>query len=394
MGIILLHIGHYKCGTSSLQRRFANHRDWLRERGLVYPDLGLLTDPRGREIPSHSALPFEYLRGRGAPGPLWYRDALERSPSPPTLESLLGRLHEELADAGERDVIISSEEFMRFGESERMEGLVDEFADQLVGHDVEVFCYLRRHDQYLASWYNQLVKMGGLAENLSQDIERFAAGIHGDYAKALRPWVQRFGTEHVTVRRYEHRQGDVAEDFLRHMGHAPDLPEGSGVWENPRFPDLFIEPLRHWNHLQAPAWATERMKAIMVELAASPELSGVVVDVLDRRAREHLHRSAVTVEAALEELLGLAEPLFDDLDAILTPLPNSIGDRAANNRFGPRATSHFFAEVAPTPEVVEPTDATEADEISEPDPSERSPWLRSRMRTLAGRVRRRAAPGG
>ncbi len=389
---IILHIGHYKCGTSSLQRRFANNREWLRDRGLVYPDLGVLTDPRGREIPSHSALAFEYLRGRGAPGPAWYRDAIERSPSPPTLDSMIERLHAELRDAGDRDLIISSEEFMRFGEAERMDGLVDEFAETLDGYDVLIFCYLRRHDQYLASWYNQLVKMGGLPRNLSQDIERFARGIHGDYAKALRPWVDRFGTDRIVVRRYEHRSGDVAEDFLRHVGHTPDLPEGSTVWENTRFPDLFIEPLRHWNHLQAPSAVTDQLKTIMVELARSPELADVVVDVLDRPARVHLHAAAVACEAELETLLGLTDPLFDDLDAILEPLPNSIGDRVANNRYAAIAITRLFGELqvdaelppqAPTP-VPEP-------EVEHPGAVTA---LAKRLRARAGRLRRRLRRDG
>jgi len=356
---IIVQIGHYKCGTSALQRRFADHRDLLRAQGLVYPDLGPLLEPDGRDVPSHSMLPFEMLVARGAPGPPWYRQAKQRTPHPPTLEMVRERLLTAIDGAGECDVFISSEEFMRFGESERTEGMVDEFAELIAGHPTTIFCYLRRHDLYLASWYNQLVKMGGQASNLSRTINSYLTGIHVDYAMALRPWVERFGREHFLIRRYEDREGDVSEDVLRHVGIEPAFPRGSAVWENPRFPDLYVETLRRWNQLPMPPRATAELTRLMRREALRGEQAETKVDVLTPGARKLLHARAVEVDVELTELLGLDTSLFPDIDEILRPIPDSIDDFAAHAKWGPGILNELLDAFAQLP--AQPADETPPD---------------------------------
>ena len=35
---LILHAGTHKTGTTSIQKVLADNREWLRERGLIYPD--------------------------------------------------------------------------------------------------------------------------------------------------------------------------------------------------------------------------------------------------------------------------------------------------------------------------------------------------------------------
>lgn len=338
---IIVHIGHYKTGTTSLQRRFTDHREALAEQGVVYPDLGVLRNPNGSVLPSHSALVFEMLQQRELQVALWYRDLVQAAPRPPTLASMTEALHAAIADAGDRDVLLSSEELMRFGAGGRHEGLVDEFADLLGDCEVRVFCHLRRPDLHLPSWYNQMVKLGARPANLSESIDSYFDKVHVDYAKALRPWVQRFGADNVVVHRYERRQGDVTDDLLGAFGHHVTLPPGSEVWDNVRFPDVGIETLRTWNHLHPTPAVDARFRKILQRHIQRDDLQDVSVEFLTPGARRRLHRRCVEMAADLDALLGRSTGLFDDLDQILVTAAGTIRDIEANERIAPAVLSEL-----------------------------------------------------
>lgn len=340
---ILVHIGHYKTGTTSLQRRFTDHREALAEQGVVYPDLGELHNANGSLLPSHSALPFEMLRRRQIQVPRWYQELVDASPAPPTIESMTTALQRAVDDAGDRDVLLSSEELMRFGAGGRHEGLVDELAELLGDHQVRIFCHLRRPDLHLPSWYNQLVKLSARRANLSESVEAYFDKVHVDYAMALRPWVDRFGTDNVVVHRYERREGDVTDDLLRAFGHEITLPPGSEVWENTRFPDVFIETLRIWNDLRPTPPVDHRFRRILQQLAEEPELRDVRIEFLTPAARKRLHARCVEMSSELDQLLGRTTPLFDDLDEMLVAPAGSIRDIDANTRFAPLALERLVA---------------------------------------------------
>lgn len=348
---VIVHIGHYKTGTTSLQRRFTDHRESLAEQGVVYPDLGALHNPNGSVLPSHSALVFEILRRRELQVPRWYQDLVDAAPTPPTLESMTDALRGAMADAGDRDVLLSSEELMRFGAGGRHEGLVDELAELLGDHPVRIFCHLRRPDLHLPSWYNQLVKLGARRANMSESVDVYFDKIHVDYAMALRPWVERFGRENVIVHRYERRRGDVTDDLLRAFGREVTLPPGSELWENPRFPDTFVETLRIWNDLRPTEAVDDRFRRILQQLSREPELSGLQVEFLTPAARRKLHDRCVEMADELDELLGRSTPLFDDLDEMLTAPAGTIRDIDANARFAPLALERLagLAVVADPP---------------------------------------------
>ncbi len=362
----IIHIGHYKCGTTALQRRLFSTRDALADQGVVYPDLNALGGGK-IDLPNHSALVFELLRGEGLQVPLWYEQKrAERSDVAADLDTLLQRLGDVLdkARANGQDVVLSSEEFMRFGDPQ-VPGLAPALIEA-IGDDTEItiFAHLRRPDGQLPSWYNQMVKLGAKPRNLSENIAGSVRTIQVDYAKALSPWVEALGKESVRVRRYEHRQGDITDDFLAAVGLDVALPEGSERWENPRFPDVLIETHRLWNQLDPSPGLMARFKEAAFAYLDAGSCGDDTVDLLSPGARKQLYDAFVDVDARLTELLGLESSLFPDLDEIAAPTEGALLDTQAHARHGRQVMelafgerSSEFDEDAPPPSIGDDTRA-------------------------------------
>lgn len=129
MAELILHIGGHRTGSTSIQTALHASRRRLRRAGVLYPETG-------RIAISHIAL-ANAVRGRGVAG---FEEA-------PPFESLLESLGREIAAAGCRTVVISSEEFilthqMRAADMERLLGLFSA---------VRVICFLRHQAPLLES---------------------------------------------------------------------------------------------------------------------------------------------------------------------------------------------------------------------------------------------------
>lgn len=331
---VFLHIGHYKCGTTALQRRLSSQRQVLADQGVIYPKLDHLRDGR-RPLPNHSTLAFEMLRERSMQIPPWYRQRRADLIQPPTMELMRDRVRDVLDEAERRDadVIISSEEFMRFGDGAKAEGLVDELLELFEGADVVAFAHLRRPDAHMPSFYNQLVKLGSVPTNLSNNLNNSLRPIHVEYNNALRPWVEALGPDRVIVRRYEHREGDITDDFLTGVGLDVELAADSERWDNERFPDMYVETVRRWNQLQAPPELTAQVMRTATHLATTQH-ADVYVDLLTPAARSELHQRFEGIDADLTSLLGRDTSLFPDRDEILERRSGALTDQQAHRDFG------------------------------------------------------------
>ena len=140
---IHLHIGAPKTGSTAIQRWLFEHRADLAAAGLLYPEVCL----RGY---GHHDLAF--LIGGGYPE--W------ASPQPLGL----GVLQDQLRQAGALglpQMLLSSEDFFLYQDPDRLRAFI-EGALGRVGR-FTVHAYLRRQQEVLPSWYNQLVKAQGYA---------------------------------------------------------------------------------------------------------------------------------------------------------------------------------------------------------------------------------------
>ncbi len=201
--MVYLHIGLNKTGTSTLQGFFAHHRDRLAAEGILYPQAGL----RGTaHYDLSAALGFNRW---GDP------------PSPERIRQLGEQLRAEIQRIQPRKILISSEMFVLPGEIERVRHF---FADC----EVYVVIYLRRHDNWWISAYNQSVRAvdhPGWAPGFRNYLDfqrRNPNRWYLNYRRFVDAWAAVFGHTSIVVRPYERLQNQpsLLHDFLRAMGEG------------------------------------------------------------------------------------------------------------------------------------------------------------------------------
>lgn len=205
MNTVFLHIGINKTGTSAIQSFCSRHRKLLKSHGLLYPK----TACNGI---AHYALSEELGFG------------LKKKEFTPHLsaefKSLRRSLDEEIADAGNPVVLISSEHFVRPADMHRVR---DFFAHE----HVRILVYLRRHDTWFPALYSQALKtslkkqvaIGWNPTGIESFIEfqRKRLQLQSHYRRLLDRWSAVFGHENIIVRPYESGQNapDIVVDLLR-----------------------------------------------------------------------------------------------------------------------------------------------------------------------------------
>lgn len=186
---VVLHIGLHKTASSYIQGVLASCRDDLRGEGVLYPTTGIVdkgsTSTREGAGSGHGLLS---RRGRH--------------------RVLLARLLAELEESAPT-VLISSEEFSRVGDTPSPEKLLDRFK---VFRSVKVVVVLRRQDDWIESFYKQVVDQYGNFETRS--FGEFL-GERGprlfDFHERFTPWRDLVGPDNFHVLSYD------------------DLPDGAAI---------------------------------------------------------------------------------------------------------------------------------------------------------------------
>jgi hypothetical protein len=241
---LIIHIGHYKTGTTALQIFFNKHTKFLAKAGIVYPDVWM-------HHAKHSAFAFSILRAAGVEKIMYdYTD-----PTPP--QEMWGNLYEWMDHTSHQTVLISSEEFMRMGQFPKAQGILHQVLEQRPD-DVEVkaVAYLREPGPHLKSWYNQLIKMNFPVANLASAVNGDIEEIHFDYQRALSPWIDILGEQNVMIRPYVKDPSNPAalhQDFMSALGVTlpADLLNIQND-PNPRLDDRMIELMRLMQNMELP----------------------------------------------------------------------------------------------------------------------------------------------
>jgi hypothetical protein len=202
---LYLHIGTNKTGTSAIQRFFNQHRDALRQHGLLYP----VTGCSGNAHYAFSALlGFDHSK----PRPI--------DTSAPALCDMRSKLEREIENSSCSHVLMSSEDFV-------LPRAVTPVRNFLKDFNVRVVVYLRRHDGWWESAYNQAVKMvaeppWGRGFDRYLRYQRMRNPKYGNYRALLNRWDEVFGSDNIIVRPYEKQQNapNVAVDLLHAIGRG------------------------------------------------------------------------------------------------------------------------------------------------------------------------------
>jgi len=242
---LILHIGHYKTGTTALQVFFSGHRRFLANQGIEYPGIWF-------HNAKHSAFAFSILAAAGVTGRLMHDFT---DPTPP--RQMWGDLFRHIDEKGHKTTLISSEEFMRLGQFPAAADILARvLADRPADLNLRAVVYLRDPAAHLRSWYNQLVKMSFPVADLGTALTGDIEDIHFDYRRALAPWIDILGAENVMIRPYRNERDDPAalhRDFFNTLGIK--LPENLVRAEtdpNPRLDDRVIELVRLMQNMDFP----------------------------------------------------------------------------------------------------------------------------------------------
>jgi hypothetical protein len=192
---LYLHIGHPKTGTTSIQDYLLKNELLLRARGYLYPLAGR----------RHAA---RFAHFRLFPITLYHQD--ENNTARRELEAL----RREVARERPAAVMISCE----IAFAEQADCLKEAFRD----FDVSILYYIRRQDQWIASFYAQRTKYARMAE--FRPLRGMALEWIPPYLQTIHRFALAFGKENVHVRPFEKNawfNGDLIQDFLREIGLDP-----------------------------------------------------------------------------------------------------------------------------------------------------------------------------
>lgn len=196
---LYLHIGTNKAGSSAIQEFLVKHAPNLEQLGYLYPNTGRISN-------AHYQISGSLKIGVNPPK---NGEKLSR-------QKAYRRLSAEVRDSNCPNVIISSEYFILCRNPDKVKNFFRDYEPVIV-------VYLRRHDEWLESLYNQGVKTSPLDPKWGRTIEAFIDYVLNkkhqefDFLKLLQPWAKTFGTQRIVVRPLETRQlagGHVCSDFL------------------------------------------------------------------------------------------------------------------------------------------------------------------------------------
>lgn len=152
MSKVILHVGTHKTGTTTIQDTFALNRDFLSDKGLVFPQLGKASGQHGL-VSDWIKLPTYYHLDTSSKD-AWIKLARDHARS-------------------DRTVLISTEELSRGNPASRVN--MKKLRDLLSDFDeVKIVCCLRNQISFLQSIYLQVIKNG-----VSIDWGHFVGGAVG-----------------------------------------------------------------------------------------------------------------------------------------------------------------------------------------------------------------------
>lgn len=327
---ISLYIGHHKVGSTALQIYLAQNFSRLLSAGILYP----FTEMQGAANAvskllrgdSVVSLPFNVREAHSALAYRMMADAVgfavpPQFPMLPHSQQMLHALRSQISALRPQGVILCSEAFSNFGQFKPQ--LISELCRQFPDASFNLYCALRRPDEYIVAWHGQRIKVGEICAPLREGAwKQYKNSIHFNYRMALEPWLEQVPRPVSFVRDYQDvlAAGGSEADFIAHSGlKFPDgmIPTHAA---NKSIPLSLLEIARCGNSVLPRAQASELVQFLInldkkVEVVPSNK-----VEMLGDKIRQDIYRSFIPIHSWLSGIKS-GTPFFPDIDEILNPKP-------------------------------------------------------------------------
>lgn len=331
---VVLYIGHHKVGSTALQQFFAQNAHRLMQAGILYPavDSQALSYMLARALEGGDEVADLPMNVREPHNALAYRMWNHRKgytvpayhPRLPSMHQMKFFLDHQIEMLGPHTVILCSEVMANFGKVDLF--LIDQIRT-MFGPDVEleIYCALRRPDEYLISWHGQRLRFGGKFAALRDGgFETYFGDIHFDYQIMLRPWVERCTKARFHIRPYTEvmAAGGSTADFMDQIG--VDFPEDllPAPRLNTSYPHALYEIARQGNHALSREDA-HALREFLVFARDDLDLpANAQVEMFGAENRETLYQAFLPIESWLRKVTG-RDAFFADLENMrpARPLP-------------------------------------------------------------------------
>lgn len=220
-------------------------------------------------------------------------------------------------------VLLTSEVFANF--AGLPETLIARLGQFFKGEDIRVIAALRRVDDYLMSWHSQRLRFGHKLKPLNGGaMGDYWQGIHFDYRKMLKAWIDTLPDAHFVVRNYGDvlAAGGLVEDFMTQSGICFPKKLQPVRKANRSLHHGLFEIARRGNHGLARADALA-LRQTLTRLTPKLDLPPAnEVEMFGAAMRRNLAERFEPVHAYLEQVSGQV-PFFPDQDEVRQPRPQA-----------------------------------------------------------------------
>lgn len=333
---LILFIGHFKTGSTSIQHYFARNWLGLLQRGVLYPAVesqavsrAIRLSLQGRDedlqgqglniVEPHNALALRLKNeDDGHSVPSYY-------PHPPSGFQMFEMIRNQIGALNPETTVLCSEVFALLGMTAQRSG-VKRIHARLGQHDTTIYCSLRRPDEYLSSWHRQRLKFGEkLAPLRAGALRSYVDTAHFQQAKLVRGWMDGcFEDSTLILRNFEDiqkGQGSIVDFMTQTRIPAPANAVIPGMM-NPSVPAAFAEIGRLALHalpreqaLNIVHWLTSMRRVV-------PHPSDREVEVFGQPVRNVLVEMFRPVARDLSAMAG-GTGFYTDLDDLsrVRPIP-------------------------------------------------------------------------
>jgi len=328
---IILYIGHHKVGSTALQIFLAQNWLKLAQSGVLYPSvesrsfsytLELALQGQDQKVSSdmnirepHSALAYRMISDvSDRKIPMQFK-ALPSSPQ------MFNALRNQVDKLNPKAVILCSEAFANFGQVDP--ALISRLCDLFPDAEFEVYCALRRPDDYLISWHGQRLKAGEQLSALQDGgAETYYDGIHFDYRMVVEAWAKQVPNVRLILRSYSDilAAGGSTEDFSAQIGL--DMPVGMkpAGRANTSLPRASLELVRQANLTLEPVHARRLSHYLLNNSHRLTLPRNQDVEMFGARLRAKLADHFTPIHRYLNKLTS-QDAFFPDIDQMRIPRP-------------------------------------------------------------------------